>query len=501
MGQGSVLENTPELKQPDLHADTMPNRHEELPMWAALLPLIFAVTGLSINFIMMGGASLDGPNQLILIAAGVMAILPARLIQIPWSTIETAIVETISGAMPAIIIVMVVGALIASWFIGGIVPTLIFYGLKIISPQFFYVTAVFLCCITSLAMGSSWSTTATVGVALFGISQALGLHAGMSIGAIISGAYFGDKMSPLSDTTNLAAASAKVNLLSHIASMRVTTFPTMLITFLVFLTAGLMANNSSTAVQTHALDLLLTENYNIQPVLLLAPVFVGIALFKKMPALLVMVTATIIGVSFAIIFQSDLIIRLAGGTDSSSFYIGLIKALSTGFKLPTDLPSGQRVLQAGGMAGMLPTVWLIISAMIFGGALHGSGALGKITHALLKAAATPGKLIASTAGAAIFTNTTASDHFLSIVVPARIFAPAYEEQNLAPEVLSRTLEDAGTVTSPLVPWNTCSAYQASVFAVDPLVFIPYCIFNILSPFISVLFGYLGIGQWHKSSKT
>ncbi len=464
----------------------------ELPLLAALLPIIAVVVLLTANFQSMGMDSLDGPNQLVLIGAGLLTALIGRVYGRDWPAVQSAIVSAIASTIPAILIILIIGALIASWFIGGIVPTLIYFGLDIISPCFFYVTALVLCCATSLAVGSSWSTTATVGLALFGVSQGMGLPPGPSLGAIISGAYFGDKMSPFSDTTNLAAAATGTDLFRHIRYMRITTLPAIALAALAFLALGLTSTPASSVWQLDQVQAALLQTYNINPVLLLVPLITVGFIVARMPTLPALVLALLLGWISAIGFQFDVLVEITGAAQGlSAGYIGPLKALSMGFTLAVENSDYQRMFRAGGMAGMLPTIWLILSAMIFGGALEGAGVLRSITHYLLRAATTPGRLTACTAGASVFTNATAADHFLAIVVPARLVSPAYKKQGLASENLSRTLEDSGTVTSPLIPWNTCGAYQISVFSVDPLVFIPFCFFNLLSPLINLIVGFTG----------
>lgn len=476
------------------------NDGADMPLWAACFPIVFVILGLALNFRLMGMDALDGPNQLTLILAGVLVAALAKIQNISWERLQASIVESISGALPAILLVLIIGALIASWILSGIVPALVYYGLEIIVPRLFFPTALILCAATSVIIGSSWSTTATIGIALFGVSQALGLHPGLSIGAIISGAYFGDKMSPVSDTTNLAAACAKVELFRHIAHMRVTTVPAFVLTLVIFTVAGLTTSTIFDAEHVSEIQAEIAKTYNLNPTLLLVPLIIGVVIARRTPAFLALILATAMGAVAACIAQGHLVAEIAQTEEGGFLYIGIMKALSLGFDLPSAITVTERISRAGGMAGMMPTIWLIISAMFFGGALGGSGSLRRVTTAIFRFVSTPGRLIASTAGSAVFMNVAAADHFLAIVVPSRVFSLAYEKLELAPENMSRALEDAGTVTSPLVPWNTCGAFQASVFAVDPFLFIPYCFFNILSPIISVFVGYAGIGVTRLQTK-
>jgi len=396
--------------------------------------------------------------------------------------------------MSAILILLLIGSLAGTWLLSGIVPAMIYYGLQILNPTIFLVAACVVSAIVSLATGSSWSTVATIGIALLGIGRALGLPDGLIGGAIISGAYFGDKMSPLSDTTNLAPAMAGTDLFTHIRYLAWTTIPTILITLIIFLVIGLNRSQpeglEDIAPVLNAID----QAFNITPWLFLVPVIVITMIIRKVPALPALLTGTLLGGLFALIFQPQIIEQVSGMSDKFhvAAYIAVMKSMYTDISVTTNNVTVNNLLETGGMRGMMNTVWLIICAMIFGGVMETGGLLHRITESVIKLAHNTGSLVAATSGTCIFFNLTASDQYLSIVVPGRMFADTYRERGLKPEVLSRTLEGSGTVTSVLVPWNTCGATQATVLGIPTLVFLPFCFFNIISPFMDILFAYLNI---------
>ncbi|MGB0443795.1 MAG: Na+/H+ antiporter NhaC, partial [Flavobacteriaceae bacterium] len=392
----------------------------------------------------------------------------------------------------AILILLFVGALAGTWLLSGIIPAMIYYGLQILHPTYFLVACIVICALISVATGSSWTTSATVGIALIGIGKAMGLPVGMIAGAVISGAYFGDKMSPLSDTTNLAPAMAGGELFAHIRYMSLTTIPTILVTLLVFLIIGFTQNPES-VVQTDALLLAIKERFTINPLLFLAPIIVVIMIAKKTPPLVALLIGTLLGVLFALIFQQPLLALLANQdvVSWSETYKVIMDAITVSTTIETSNPLLNDLFQSGGMAGMLGTIWLIICAMVFGGIMGAIGALEAISAALLRWAKSTFQLFASTVASCLAINITASDQYLSIVVPGKMFDKAYRDRGLAPENLSRTLEDSGTVTSVLVPWNTCGAYQSGVLGVSVAEYFVYAIFNWLSPFTTLLYAAIG----------
>lgn len=460
----------------------------------ALLPVIFLTLLISINVFVFGDDSLSGSNQIVLILSAAVAAIVAIRLGIKWDKLHKGIVKSIGSAMSAILILLLIGSLAGTWLLSGIVPAMIYYGLQILNPTIFLVAACVVSAIVSLATGSSWSTVATIGVALLGIGRALGMPDGLIGGAIISGAYFGDKMSPLSDTTNLAPAMAGTDLFTHIRYLAWTTIPSIVITLIIFLVVGLNRSQpeglEDIAPVLNAID----QAFNITPWLFLVPVIVITMIIRKVPALPALLTGTLLGGLFALIFQPQIIEQVSGISDKFhvAAYIAIMKSMYSDISVVTDNPTVNNLLETGGMRGMMNTVWLIICAMVFGGVMETGGLLQRITESVIKLAHNTGSLVAATSGTCIFFNLTASDQYLSIVVPGRMFADTYRERGLKPEVLSRTLEGSGTVTSVLVPWNTCGATQASVLGVPTLVFLPYCFFNIISPFMDILFAYLNI---------
>lgn len=461
--------------------------------FGALLPIIFLIALLSFNVYLYGDDSLGGANQLALLLSAAFATIMGLKSGTSWKSILKGVSKSIASTTPAIIILLLIGSLAGTWLISGIVPTMIYYGLQILNPKIFLVAAAIICAIVSLASGSSWSTIATVGIALLGIGNALDISNGLTAGAIISGAYFGDKMSPLSDTTNLAAAMAGTDLFTHIRFMMYTTIPSFVISLLIFLFIGLSMDNTQNSDDITNLLMAIESSFNISPWLFLVPVIVLLLIMKKIPALPALFAGTLLGGIFAIIFQPHLIIELSG-IDSNFFqasYVSIINAMGSETSINTSNEMINDLLSSGGMYGMLNTIWLIICAMCFGGVMEASGALKKISQSIIQYAESTGSVIATTACTCLFFNVTASDQYLSIVVPGRMYADTFKDKGLAPENLSRTLEDSGTVTSVLVPWNTCGATQSAVLGVATMTYLPFCFFNIISPLMTILYGYLG----------
>ena len=461
--------------------------------FGALLPIIFLIALLSFNVYLYGDDSLGGANQLALLLSAAFATIMGLKSGTSWKSILKGVSNSIASTTPAIIILLLIGSLAGTWLISGIVPTMIYYGLQILNPKIFLVAAAIICAIVSLASGSSWSTIATVGIALLGIGNALDISNGLIAGAIISGAYFGDKMSPLSDTTNLAPAMAGTDLFTHIRYMMYTTIPSFVISLLIFLFIGLSMDNTQNSDDITNLLMAIESSFNISPWLFLVPVIVLLLIMKKVPALPALFAGTLLGGIFAIIFQPHLIIELSG-IDSNFFqasYVSIINAMGSETSINTSNEMINDLLSSGGMYGMLNTIWLIICAMCFGGVMEASGALKKISQSIIQYAESTGSVIATTACTCLFFNVTASDQYLSIVVPGRMYADTFKDKGLAPENLSRTLEDSGTVTSVLVPWNTCGATQSAVLGVATMTYLPFCFFNLISPLMTILYGYLG----------
>jgi NhaC family Na+:H+ antiporter len=463
-------------------------------LFTALFPILVLVVLLGINVVLYGEDSSYGPNQLALIFSAAIAGISAFRLGHRWEALQEGIVSSIGSSMSAILILLLIGALAGTWLLSGIVPAMIFYGLKILSPSIFLFAACVVCAVVSVATGSSWSTVATVGIALLGIGKAMGFNEALVAGAIISGAYFGDKMSPLSDTTNLAPAVAGTDLFTHIRYMVYTTVPSMAITLLIFLAIGFFRDSSTEIENVQPVLDAIKSKFNINPVLFLVPVLVIGMIIKKVPALPALLAGAILGGIMAIIMQPHIIAEISGEGSNylKACYVAVHNAMFGEIAIPAGHPIVDKLLTTRGMAGMLNTVWLITCAMVFGGVMETAGMLQRITQSIIQLAHSTGSLIASTVGTCIFFNITASDQYLAFIVPGKMFAKTYADRNLAPENLSRSLEDAGTVTSVLIPWNTCGATQASVLGVATFAYAPYCFFNIISPFMSIVFGYLNI---------
>ena len=435
-----------------------------------------------------GDDALSGSNQFILLMGGAVAAIVGIFNKVSYKRMIAEVAENVKSTTGALLILLMVGALSGTWLISGIIPAMIYYGLQILNPTIFLAASVIICAIISIATGSSWTTAATVGIALIGIGDALGISLGMTAGAVLSGAYFGDKMSPLSDTTNLAPAMAGGDLFSHIRYMTYTTVPTIVVTLIVFIILGFTIDTSGVA-DTSSLLVNIGSTFNINGWLFIVPLVVIGLIVKKAPPLMALLIGTLLGGVFALIFQPDIVANIGGGTalNFESGYKGILNAITVDTSIATDDPALNDLFSSGGMSGMLGTIWLIVCAMVFGGIMDGIGALERITESLLKLAKTTFGLFASTVGSCLALNVTASDQYLAIVVPGKMFAKAYEERGLAPENLSRSLEDSGTVTSVLVPWNTCGAYHSGVLGVGVGEYALYAVFNWLSPFMTLLF--------------
>jgi len=453
----------------------------------SMLPLAVLILLLALNVKYFRDDTLSGANQIALILAAAVAGVIAIFLGYRWEFLLKRITNTIMTAMPAMLILFLIGSLAGTWMISGVIPMLIYYGLEILSPTIFLFATVFICSLVSVSTGSSWSTVATIGVALLGIGITLGFSEGLVAGAIISGAYFGDKMSPLSDTTNLAPAVAGTDLFTHIRYMVITTGPSWIITLIIFLIIGFSGEYTDTATTTSAVQEAITAKFNVSPVLLIVPAFLIFIIVKKVPPLPALLAGTLLGAICAIIFQPDLLrdISGTGGSYVKEAYIAVTKAMFGPVSVATGDASVDELLQTKGMAGMLNTVWLIICAMFFGGVMEASGMLRTITERMMKSVHNAGTLVGSTVATCLFFNVTASDQYLSIVIPGRMYAKKFRDMGFKPELLSRTLEDSGTVTSVLVPWNTCGATQSSVLGVSTLTYAPYCFFNIISPFMTI----------------
>lgn len=464
-----------------------------LSLRTALLPLLILIALLAINVLIYGDDALSGSNQFILLVGGAVAAVVGFAHKIRYTEMLEKVADNLKSVTGAILILLFVGALAGTWLIGGIIPAMIYYGLQILHPTIFLPACVVICALISLATGSSWTTSATVGIALIGIGKALGVPVGMVAGAVLSGAYFGDKLSPLSDTTNLAPAMAGADLFTHIRYMTLTTVPSILVTLVVFIILGFGFSTSSTPDSQYLLQAI-DKVFTIHGALFIVPAVVIYLIIKKTPPLVALFIGTLLGVVSTLIFQQDLVQLLSGETTLSAVgaYRVVIDAITVSTEIQTTVPTLTDLFQSGGMEGMLGTIWLIICAMVFGGVMDAIGALAVISKALLAWANTTFTLFASTVASCLAINISASDQYLSIVVPGKMFEKAYKDRGLAPENLSRTLEDSGTVTSVLIPWNTCGAYQSGVLGVDVSQYFFFAIFNWISPFMTLLFAAMHI---------
>ena len=460
----------------------------------ALVPIIFLVILLSVNVSIFGDDSLSGSIQIVLILSSAVASIIAFNLGFTWLEIQKGIVNSINSSLPSILILFLVGSLAGSWLLSGIVPAFIYYGIQILSAKIFLFAACIICIIVSMATGSSWTTSATIGIALIGIGRALDISDGLVAGAILSGAYFGDKMSPLSDTTNLAPAMAGGDLISHIKYLSLTSVPSIMISLIIFIVLGFNISENIGINNTEIISTAILEKFYISPILFVVPVIVIVLIYKKIKAVPALFVGVVLGSVFAIIFQTNLVVEVSNSDENSwkSLFSGTMTSLYGSISINSSNELVSDLLSSSGMFGMLNTIWLVISAMIFGGVMERAGFLQQITSIILNKIKSTGSLISSTAGTCIFFNLTASDQYLSIVVPGKMYSSIYKDKGLAPENLSRTLEDGGTVTSVLVPWNTCGAYHASVLNVATLSYLPFCFFSLISPLMTILFAYLRI---------
>lgn len=469
------------------------NQSKSPTMLDAFIPVITLIALLTVAVSYFGDSSSYGPNQIALLIAMGVAIVIGIKNGHKWHDLEKAITNGISLSLGAVLILLAVGSLIGTWLLSGTVPTMIYYGLKILDPAWFYAAACVMCAVVSMSIGSSWTTAATIGVALIGIAQGLGLSPAITAGAVISGAYFGDKISPLSETTNLAPAIAGSELFAHIRYMFWTTMPSIVTALILFLILGF---TETTGNNDHSIELLskqLSEQFNLS-LFNLVPLFVLLALaIKKVPAFPAVAIGALIGGLWAVIFQQELILRLANGeADSLTANITVVwTAFFDGVSIETGNSELNELLSGGGMSSMLNTVWLIMCALSFGAVLEYLGMLKKFVDAILVSAKSTGSLIASTVATCIGTNLLTADQYMAIVMPGRMYKEEYARRGLDPLVLSRTLEDAGTITSPLIPWNSCAVYMSGVLLVNPLDYIFYCFFNWINPILAVVYGFIG----------
>ena len=471
----------------------MTQKNPSISLGQALLPVVILVLLLAFNVFVFGDDALGGSNQFILLIGAAVAAIVGFQNKVSYEIMLEAVGANLKSTTGAILILLFVGALAGTWLLSGIIPAMIYYGLKILHPSIFLPACIIICAIISLATGSSWTTSATVGIALIGIGRALEIPVGMVAGAVISGAYFGDKLSPLSDTTNLAPAMAGTDLFTHIRYMTYTTVPSIIITLTVFLFLGFFQETNGQA-DTQLLLNSIEERFTINLGLFIVPLLVIALIVRKAPPLVALMIGTLLGGLFALFYQPHLVLETAGAVqlNLTSTYRGIMNAITVDNAIVTSNELLNDLFTSGGMQGMLGTIWLIICAMVFGGTMDAIGGLQKLSSALLEKAQSTFQLFAGTAASCVTINLTASDQYLSIVLPGKMFDQAYRDRGLAPENLSRTLEDSGTVTSVLIPWNTCGAYQSGVLGVGVGEYFAFAIFNWLSPIMTLIYAYFGI---------
>lgn len=449
---------------------------------------------LALSVYLFGSDSSSGANQIALVIGAVVATLVGLKNGHTWRVIEDNIVSGIATAMPAILILFSVGSLIGVWMLSGTVPTMIYYGLLLLDPSVFYPASCLLCAIVAVSIGSSWTVAGTIGVALIGVSGALGLSLEITAGAVISGAYFGDKMSPLSDTTNLAPAVTGIDIFTHIRHMVWTTTPSFLLALAAFAVIGAFQVPEQAMSGLEDTLVLLQDSFRIGPLMLLPVALVVYLAVRRVPAVASILAGAGLAAVMALLFQRPVILELVGAMEAPSampLLEGVWLVLFDGYSASTGDPDLDSLLSRGGMSSMLTTVWLILAAMSFGGALEKAGVLERLLRGLVAFARGVGGLIATTVATCIGVNVLAADQYMSIVITGRMFRDEYRAQGLHPKNLARVLEDAGTITSPLVPWNTCGAYMAAALGVPTLAYLPFCFFNLVNPFVSVAYGYTG----------
>ena len=456
----------------------------------SLIPVVALVAMLALNINIFGSDAILGASQVaLLVAAGLAVWLSMWLFKTPWKAFEDAIKGNIGDVTTAIVILLLIGAISGTWMASGIVPTFICYGLKIISPKFFLLTACLLCALISVMIGSSWTTIATIGVALIGIGKAEGFSDGLIAGAIISGAYFGDKISPLSDTTVMASSVCGVPLFAHIKNLMRSTVPSMVVALIAFTVLGFTQGGGADENIVGYTDVLQAK-YNITPWLLIVPVLTGIMIARRMPAIMVLALSTLLAGVFAVIFQADILREIGGkicaGPDNKILFTGLIESIYNSVGVSTGSAEVDSLVASRGMTGMLNTVYLIICAMCFGGCMRASGMIKALTASLVRHLRKKWSAVAATVTTGTALNGIVSDQYLAILLTSNIYKDVYESNGLDPKLLSRSVEDSATVTSPLFPWSSCGMTQATILGVPTLVYLPFCFFNYLSPFMSII---------------
>ena len=468
----------------------------------ALIPLVVLVGLLSLDISIFGSDAILGASQVsLLVATGVCVWLSMWLYKTPWKAFEEAIRSNVGDVTNAIVILLLIGALSGAWTVSGIVPTFIYYGLKIISPKIFLLSACVICALVSLMVGSSWTTIATIGVALMGIGKAEGFSDGLIAGAIISGAYFGDKISPLSDTTVMASSINRVPLFTHIRYMMVTTVPSIAIALVIFTVLGL-SHHGAEAAQIGEYSEALARTFNLTPWLMVVPVVTAVLIARKQPALIVLAIATVLASAFALLFQPELVAgigeKVVQGSRARVFFAGTVEAVYNSVSLSTGNPEVDALVATRGMLGMLNTIYLIICGMCFGGCMRASGMLWQISRLILPLARRRFGLVSTTVFTGTALNGIVSDQYLSIILTSDIFRDTYDKEGYERRLLSRSVEDSATVTSPLFPWSSCGMTQSTILHVPTVAYLPYCFFNWISPLMSMTIAALGYKIFRKN---
>ena len=462
--------------------------------YVSLIPFLALIGLIAVCIDTFGTDALDGATQVSLLIASAICVLVGYLMRrVEWERLEQEMTDKVTSCMPSIIILLLIGAIGGTWMVSGIVPTMIYYGVQVLQPEWFLVSSSLFCALVSVMVGSSWTTVATIGVALMGIGRAHGFADGWVAGSIITGAYFGDKLSPLSDTTVLASSVSGTPLFAHIRYMMQTTMPTFGLSLLIFAVAGLLMEvpEHSSVAFMHELK----DTFCISPWLLLVPVLTGLMIARRWPAMVVLFMAALMAAVVAAVWQPTLVAQIGGRQEAGlmASYEGVMKVIYAPTQLQTGTPMLDQLVHTGGMAGMMPTVWLIICAQVFGGAVTATGALRDLMGLVLKAVRGTASLVGSTVLSGLFCNVAMADQYLSIILTSSLFKDAYRERGYESRLLSRTCEDGATVTSVLVPWNTCGLVQSTVLGVTTLTYLPYCFFNLLSPVTSVIVAAMGWG--------
>ena len=474
-------------------------KEREMPIYLALIPLAVLIVMLAFVIKVFGSDAIAGGSQIaLLVASSIAALLSITVCGCKWSTLENAIVDNIRTSASAIIILLLIGAIASTWMLSGVVPTLMYYGLQIINPKLFLAIACLICALVAVVTGSSWTTIATIGVALMGVGQAQGFSEGWVAGAIISGAYFGDKVSALSDTTVLASSSSRVPLFEHIKYMFITTVPSFIIAMIVFAAVSLTHTTDSTT-QVNELSKVLQNTFNISAWLLIVPVVTMMLIAKRLPALITLFLSVVMACVAMVFAQPEIVSSIGGDGDFSSFR-ALMTICSTETSIDTGNSTINELVATSGMQGMLNTIWLVLCAMCFGGVMAGSGMLAAITKLFAKFVYRTASVVASTLGMGLFANLMTADQYISIIITGETFRELYAKRGLEGRLLSRSVEDAATVTSVLIPWNSCGMTQSTVLGVATITYLPYCLFNLISPLMSLLVAIIGYKIVRKPSE-